>query len=125
MHNRPEDTGSRTVADAASYERWRSRGEDHGYEDDAPRRSRSRADRCRCHSASEEPCDYCTREYEQGEPVECEACKGDGEVCPTCTLRDRACKCPDPPFETTPDDQWPRLVDCAECEGKGWTEYPG
>ena len=111
--NRPEDTGSRTVADAASYE------------DDAPRRSRSRADRCRCHSASEEPCDYCTREYEQGEPVECEACKGDGEVCPTCTLRDRACKCPDPPFETTPDDQWPRLVDCAECEGKGWTEYPG
>ena len=123
MNNRPEDTGSRTVADAASYERWR--GEDHGYEDDAPRRSRARADRCRCHGASEEPCDYCTREMEPGEPVECEACKGDAEVCKVCTSRVQDCECPDPP-EDAPAEAWNALThDCPECEGKGWTEYPG
>lgn len=57
----PEDNGSHTVADAARFERWRSRNYDppEDGEGDPPSRRRARVG-CRCHSASETPCDHCS-----------------------------------------------------------------
>lgn len=58
----PEDTGSRTVEDAARFERWRARNYDVPVEagSDTYRRCRPRKPQgCRCHSASETPCDHC------------------------------------------------------------------
>lgn len=64
--SRPEDTGSRTVADAADYERWRAKGDPPDEDDELLPRGPRRAPRlgCRCHSRSEEPCDWCSRPAE-------------------------------------------------------------
>lgn len=57
-----EDTGSNDVAGAAAFERWRARNYG-GPDDDTPMRysGRPRLTGCRCHSRSEEPCEWCSR----------------------------------------------------------------
>lgn len=65
----PEDTGSNTPEDARRYEEWRARHYD-DHDEGGPRRTRGRslkARGCRCHSASEEPCDYCSAPPEREE----------------------------------------------------------
>lgn len=109
---RPEDTGSRDVASAAAYERWRAQG-DEDYEPE-PRRGRSSwSGGCRCHSRSEEPCDYCSQEApepEEREPVVCSTCEGAKRLCSTCCLAEASCKC-------VGED---RLIeDCLDCCGTG------
>lgn len=106
---RPEDTGSRDVASAAAYERWRAQG-DEDYEPSARRSSRSG---CRCHSRSEEPCDYCSREEpepEELEPVVCSTCDGAKKLCATCCLAELDCKC-------GAEDKL--IEDCLDCRGTG------
>ena len=59
----PEDTGSTTVEGAAGFERWRARNYDPPAEEEGDRDERplpTYGDRCRCHSASEEPCELCS-----------------------------------------------------------------
>ena len=69
--NSPEDTGSRTPRDAEAFERWRARNYDAPDEDERPTRRRGlRWDGCRCHSASEEPCDWCSRPGDEGDDRE-------------------------------------------------------
>ena len=115
--SRPEDRGSHDVASAAAYERWRSQDDAPDHDEGYSRSSRARArDYCRCHSASEEPCDYCSREPEP-EPCVCATCGGDRETCPTCKHRNQDCDCP-----ATEAAPYGALVDCPECEGRGWTE---
>ncbi len=64
----PEDTGSNTPEDARRYEEWRARHYDEAMDHDEAMGGRSfRARGCRCHSASEEPCDYCSAPPEREE----------------------------------------------------------
>ena len=72
--SRPEDTGSRTVADAAAYERWRAKGDPAPDEDERDYETVYRVSPrvlsgCRCHSASEEPCDWCSEPNDPPEPI--------------------------------------------------------
>jgi hypothetical protein len=67
----PEDTGSNTVRDAELFERWRAKNyEPDDRDEDEPRPQRrglNWSGGCRCHSASEEPCDWCSRPAEEDE----------------------------------------------------------
>ena len=65
----PEDRFTNSVDGAASYERYRAEmDDDRDYDAPrGPRRARRGVDYCGCHSASEEPCDYC---QEPDEPDE-------------------------------------------------------
>ena len=84
--SRPEDTGSRTVEDAASYERWRSKGDEDGGPDYDERPARQRSQGCTCNSRSLEPCDWCSEPAEPEEPEDPPCCP-----CPTCM---GLCGCP-------------------------------
>lgn len=65
MTDGQEDAGSRTVEDAARFERWRSKHYDPPADGDprpGPRYYMGTRvpTRCTCHSRSEEPCDFCS-----------------------------------------------------------------